>query len=262
VTQKVVICTPQIDETSFILIGLPEGGSTVFYWNIQDCALKLENLIQSDTLIAIHLTIQSLTKGLQTSMAAAPKLNADLWVDEYGDALFHFALARVRDKDIAEDLVQETFLAAVKAQAGFKGRSSEKTWLFGILKHKVIDHYRKNKSTIHSQDLFDSPDDLDAFFNAKGGWQTRPAHWQTNPGKVQENKEFLDHFYRCLSDLPPRSADAFVYREIDGLSTQEICVKLSITANNCWVLLYRARMLLRKCLERVGFSRQQEGYEK
>ena len=89
-------------------------------------------------------------------MHGSPKINADRWVDDYGDSLFHFALARVKDKDIAEDLVQETFLAAVKSQERFQGRSSEKTWLFGILKHKVIDHYRKNKSTILAQGRFRS----------------------------------------------------------------------------------------------------------
>ena len=192
-------------------------------------------------------------------MKGSPKINADKWVDEYGDSLFHFALARVKDRDVAEDLVQETFVAAVKAKARFKGHSSEKTWLFGILKHKVIDHYRRNKSTLFARDLSNDPDNVDAFFNAKGGWQIRPAHWRTNPAKAQEAKEFLDHFYRCLSDLPQRSADAFVFREIDGLSTEEICTHLDITANNCWVLLYRARMLLRKCLELVGFSPQQKG---
>lgn len=195
-------------------------------------------------------------------MKGVPQLNAEMWVDEYGDALFHFALARVKDKAIAEDLVQETFLAAVKSKERFKGQSSEKTWLFGILKHKVIDHYRKNKSTIYAQDISTDPDNLGAFFNAKGGWQIRPAHWRTNPGKVQETKEFLDHFYRCLSDLPQRSADAFVYREIDGLSTEEICKLLDITVSNCWVIMYRARMLLRKCLELVGLGRQQEGNTK
>lgn len=195
-------------------------------------------------------------------MKGVPQLNAEMWVDEYGDALFHFALARVKDKAIAEDLVQETFLAAVKSKERFKGQSSEKTWLFGILKHKVIDHYRKNKSTIYAQDISTDPDNLEAFFNAKGGWQIRPAHWRTNPGKVQETKEFLDHFYRCLSDLPQRSADAFVYREIDGLSTEEICKLLDITVSNCWVIMYRARMLLRKCLELVGLGRQQEGNTK
>jgi RNA polymerase sigma-70 factor (ECF subfamily) len=126
----------------------------------------------------------------------------------------------------------------------------------------VIDHYRRNKSTIHAGDLVNDPENMDAFFNPKGGWQARPAHWRTHPGKAHENKEFLDHFYRCLSDVPQRSADAFVYREIDGLSTEEICTRLDITASNCWVLLFRARMVLRKCLERIGLGRQQEGNQK
>ena len=195
-------------------------------------------------------------------MQVSPKLDAEMWVDHYGDALFHFALARVKDRNIAEDLVQETFLAAVQSQDRFKGRSSEKTWLFSILKHKVIDHYRKNKSTIHAQGIASDPDNLDSFFNAKGGWRTRPAHWRSNPGKAQETKEFLDHFYRCLSDLPQRSADAFVYREIDGRGTAEICKLLDITTTNCWVILHRARLLLRKCLELVGFNPQQEGNSK
>ena len=142
-------------------------------------------------------------------MKRALKLNSDAWVDQYGDALFHFALARVNRRDIAEELVQETFLAAVQSQKRFKGQSSEKTWLFGILKHKVI-----------------------------------------------------DHFYQCLSGLPQRTADVFVYREIDGLSTDEICKLLGITSANCWVILYRARMLLRKCLELVGFGQKQKVFAK
>ena len=186
------------------------------------------------------------------------KLNSDAWVDRYGDALFHFALARVNKREIAEDLVQETFLAAVQSQERFKGQSSEKTWLFGILKHKIVDHYRKNKATVLAQDLSNGSDNLDGFFNAKGGWQIRPQHWSANPGKSQEVKEALDHFYQCLSGLPQRTADVFVYREIDGLNTDEICKLLGITPANCWVILYRARMLLRKCLELVGLGKKRK----
>ena len=192
-------------------------------------------------------------------MKSTLKLNSDAWVDQYGDALFHFALARVNKREIAEDLVQETFLAAVQSQERFKGQSSEKTWLFGILKHKVVDHYRKkNKSTVFEQELRQDSDNLDGFFNAKGGWQIRPQHWSANPGKSQEVKEAFDHFYQCLSGLPQRTADVFVYREIDGLDTDEICKLLGITSANCWVILYRARMLLRKCLELVGLGRKHE----
>lgn len=194
-------------------------------------------------------------------MGRPPQLNADDWVDRYGDALFHFARARVKDRTIAEDLVQDTFLAAVQSKDRFEGKSSEKTWLFGILKHKIIDHYRQKKNIVNVQDYIDDPERVEAFFNAKGGWRMRPSHWSMNPGKAHETKEFLDHFYRCLSGLPQRTADVFVQREIDGLSTGEICKFYGITENNCWVILYRARMLLRKCLEMVGFNQHAKGSE-
>jgi len=187
-------------------------------------------------------------------MKDGQKIDPESWVDRYGDALFHFALARVKDREIAEDIVQDTFLAAVKAKDRFKGRSTEKTWLFGILKHKVIDHYRRKKAVIYEQDLNEGMSDLDAFFNAKGAWQTMPENWRLNPGKSQEVREFIDHFYHCLAELPKKTADVFAFREIDGLSTKEICNRLNITASNCWVMLYRARMLLRKCLKLAGLG--------
>ena len=187
-------------------------------------------------------------------MVEAPKLDADTWVDRYGDALFRFALARVGDREVAEDLVQDAFLAAVQSRERFKGKSSEKTWLFSILKHKIIDYYRKTRTVIHVQDYVQDPDRIDAFFNTEGGWKTQPERWRGHPEKAHEAKEFLDHLYRCLSGLPQRSADAFIQREIDGLSTGEICERLNITESNCWVILHRARLLLRKCLESVGIA--------
>jgi RNA polymerase sigma-70 factor (ECF subfamily) len=187
------------------------------------------------------------------------KINSDDWVDLYGDGLFRFAVARVGDDAVAEDLVQETFLAAVSALERFKGQSSEKTWLFSILKHKIVDHFRKNKTKSSGREISYDADSVETFFNAKGAWRVRPGHWSENPGRVHDNKEFVDHFYRCLADLPERNADAFVYREIDGLSTDEICEILGITQNNCWVMLYRARMLLRRCLELAGFGKMGDG---
>ena len=187
-------------------------------------------------------------------MEGPPEIDPDVWVDEYGDALFGFAMARVKDRATAEDMVQETFLAAMRGLARFKGRSSIKTWLFGILKHKLIDHYRKNKATLYAGDIVEDPDNLEAFFNTRGGWQIRPENWRSDPGRSQEYKEFLDYFYRCMADLPQRTAEVFANREISGLSTPEICQKFGITASNCWVILYRARMLLRRCLEVAGFG--------
>lgn len=193
-------------------------------------------------------------------MENTPKINPDGWVDQYGDALYGFALARVNDKEAAEDLVQETFLAAIKSQDRFKGRSSEKTWLFGILKHKLIDHYRKRKSRPFSTDDLRELDNMDKFFKADGSWQPPPADWRADPGKSQTVREALDHFYQCLSDLPQKTADVFVSREVDGLNTKEVCKKLHITESNCWVILYRARVLLRTCLESLGYGRPDEGH--
>ena len=176
-------------------------------------------------------------------------LNIEAWVDAYGDALFYFALARVKDRAIAEELVQETFLAALRAQARFKGLSSEKTWLFSILKHKVIDHFRRTKTTLFIDDVFDHPDDMDRYFRENGGWEIRPGPWQVDPEAAHETRVFLDYFYQCLARLPQRTADVFAHREIDGLSTEEICQLFDISTSNCWTMIYRARMLLRKCLE-------------
>jgi RNA polymerase sigma-70 factor (ECF subfamily) len=187
-------------------------------------------------------------------MKESPRIDPDTWVDRYGDALYHFALARVKDRTTAEDLVQETFLAAVKSRDRFRGQSTEKTWLFGILKHKVIDHYRRKKTVVYEQELTAGTENLEAFFNAKGAWREMPQHWRLNPGKSHQVREFLDHFYQCLADLPQKTAEVFACREIEGLSTPEICKRLGITAGNCWVILYRARVLLRKCLELAGLG--------
>lgn len=181
-------------------------------------------------------------------------MDAGAWVERYGDPLFSFALARVSDRAEAEDLVQETFLAAVRGKARYKGQASVKTWLFSIMKHKIIDFYRRTNRTVAVQDFAEDGEQMEAFFNAKGAWQIMPRQWSADPGKAHENREFINHFFSCLSGLPRRTADAFAHREIDGLDTDEICRRLGITPGNCRVILYRARMLLRKCLEQVDLN--------
>jgi RNA polymerase sigma-70 factor (ECF subfamily) len=175
--------------------------------------------------------------------------NPDVWVDQHGDILFRFVLQRVRDEAVAEDLVQETLLAAMRAKDRFKGQSSERTWLFGILKHKIIDHYRRKKFQRSDINIEDFAETTDKFFSENGKWRIQPTNWDINPVEAYEQKEFMDTFYQCLSQMPQRLADAFVHREVDGLSTEEICKVMDITASNCWVMLYRARMLLRHCIE-------------
>jgi RNA polymerase sigma-70 factor (TIGR02943 family) len=178
-------------------------------------------------------------------------LNPENWVDQYGDMLFQFAYSRVGKADVAEELVQDTFLAAIRTKKKFEGRSTEKTWLFSILKHKIIDHFRNKNRYVTKGNDENYAEITDQFFDKNGNWSIpmRPAEWIINPIDAYEQKEFLDVFYQCLSEVPARLADAFVYREIDGLSTEEICKVLNITASNFWVMIYRARMILRRCID-------------
>lgn len=171
------------------------------------------------------------------------------WVDEYGDYLYRFALGKVRHPVTAEDLVQETFLAALRARKNFQGRSSTKTWLIAILKHKIVDHLRRKNRENPTEDMDAFTESADAFFDRKGGWRRWPRKWGLNPMKIYEQKEFLNVLYRCLSELPPRPANVFMLREVDGLSTAEICKELGISTTNTWTILHRARMQLRRCLE-------------
>jgi RNA polymerase sigma-70 factor (TIGR02943 family) len=183
-------------------------------------------------------------------MKDAPILNPEKWVDLYGDMLFRFAFQRVRDSGIAEDLVQETLLAAMKSKGHFQAQSTEKTWLFAILKHKIIDYFRnKNNKATANVEIENFAEAADSDFNENGTWRTQPRSWEANPQEVYEKKEFWDAFYQCLSKIPKRLAEAFVFREIDGLSVEDICKKLGISATNCGVMLYRARMSLRGCID-------------
>jgi RNA polymerase sigma-70 factor (ECF subfamily) len=181
--------------------------------------------------------------------------NPESWVDQYGDFLYHFTLSRIKDPSIAEDLVQETFLAALKARHNFQGRSTARTWLIAILKHKIVDHIRKQvreQTSDKVESMFNAAtsDPVDSSFNDEGDWRIRPSKWAIDPMKLYEQKEFMDILYHCLGELPERQAEAFMMREIDGLSTEEICKVLNISATNSWVMLYRARMWLRRCLEK------------
>jgi RNA polymerase sigma-70 factor (ECF subfamily) len=180
--------------------------------------------------------------------------NPENWVDEYGDFLYRYALSRVKDPTVAEDLVQETFLAALKARQNFRGRSTARTWMIAILKHKIVDYIRKKvreqvSDKVESLSDAAASESVDGSFSGDGQWKDRPANWMINPTKLYEQKEFIDILYGCLGELPERQAKAFMMREIDGLSTEEICKALNISATNSWVILYRARIWLRQCLE-------------
>jgi RNA polymerase sigma-70 factor, ECF subfamily len=173
--------------------------------------------------------------------------------------LYRYAVGQLREPAQAEEVVQDTLLAAVEASASFQGKSSMRTWLTAILKHKIIDAKRREaKSPIvdvaSGLGTDDDLEDFDAlYFQQNGGWQEPPPAW-TNPEQSLENSMFWEAFEECLGNLPAATARAFYLREISGLETDDICKELAISTSNCWVMLYRARLNLRECLERRWFQ--------
>ena len=196
---------------------------------------------------------------------SAVRLDPARWVQEYGDILFGFAVARVRDRASAQDLVQETFLAALKAKASesFAGRSTKRSWLFGILRNKLADYYRLQYREIAIADMESPlPEEQAAFATSglgKDGWVMRlaPKAWETPDGTLV-SKEFQEVLKSCLSRLPNKVARVFLLREMDGVRSEEICKDLGVSPNNLWVMLHRARMGLRRCLEVHWFGNRQK----
>lgn len=187
--------------------------------------------------------------GTHQAGASERLLDPESWVEQYGDLLFLYALRRVQKRDVAEDLVQETFLAALHAREKFEARASERTWLIGILRHKIVDHIRKVSRDRTSANEF-SPDDVsEDFFDEKGMWALKPSRWYGNPLKVLQEKELWDKLMSCIAELPDRMAHAFALRELEEQDVEEVSKTLEITPNNLGVLLYRARQRLRYCLE-------------
>ncbi len=181
-----------------------------------------------------------------------------VWVDQYGDLLFRYAMMRLRNKDLAENAVQETFLAALKGKDSFTGKSSESTWMVGILKHKIIDHYRKDfrEKTVTDMQTFQSGEEqtIDGFYDAMENPKKYPKDWMPDPQAVLHSKEFWTTLQDCMTKLPAKVSHAFSMREFDDMDTAVICKELGITPTNLWVMLHRARLQLRACLEMNWFE--------
>lgn len=181
-------------------------------------------------------------------------LAPEQWVDLYGDLMYRYTLSRVSDTETAQDIVQEALVAAIQSFKRFKGQSSIKTWLVAILKRKIVDHYRRLGIRQATADFDTMVDYIDRQFDDRGHWRVRPNDWVVNPGVVYEQKEFLDVLFRCLAEIPDRLAEIFMLREFEGLETKAICDQLDISESNSWVMLYRARMHLRSCMEENWLS--------
>ena len=177
--------------------------------------------------------------------------NPETWIDLYADSLFHYALFRIADKAVAEELVQETFVAALSSlgNSRFRGESACKTWLTGILKHKLLDHLRQKYRHQAKPLEVISEDGIEDSFDARGNWRVKPGQWGVNPEKHYEQQELMLIIMECIAALGERQADAFRLRELDGEEAEEICKVLKISATNYWVLMHRARLAMRRCVE-------------
>jgi RNA polymerase sigma-70 factor (ECF subfamily) len=192
-------------------------------------------------------------------MPEAPERNSGEELAAHRDYLYRFAMLHLRDPVRAEDVVQETLLAAVENRAGFSGRAQLRTWLTGILKHKIVDVFRRQsrEATPESRDPTPESDEGfgEPFFDAARGnhWHSFPQDWG-DPERSLEQKRFWEVFEACSKLMPATTARVFAMRELMGLETEQICKELNISANNCWVMLYRARMSLRQCLQLRWFG--------
>ncbi len=183
---------------------------------------------------------------------SAPSEILESWVDEHAGYLFRYAIPRVRDHHAAEEIVQETFLAAMKALESFRWKSSPRTWLIGILRHKIMDLFRRIDRKKETESLDVSDPTIDAWFDSKGRWIKAPE--DLDPVALQERADFWVIFEGCLETLPELQAEAFSLRVMDDVESTEVCKVLSISSTNLWVLLHRARARLRACLETKWFN--------
>lgn len=188
-------------------------------------------------------------------------LEPEYWVERHADALFAFAMARLRKQEVAEDLVQDTFLSAWKARDSFQAQASEKTWLISILKRKIIDHYRK-KSTQNELNVLDNEENgpfINRFFsegNDDGHWHanTAPVEWRKDFATSIESEEFYKVLQNCMDKLPEKWAAVFTLKNMDDLDSDEICKELGISPSNYWVIMHRAKLQLRECMEKNWFN--------
>lgn len=185
-------------------------------------------------------------------MTDAPP-DPELWLDAHGDVLYGFALRRLGDPHRAEDAVQEALLAGLQARRRFAGDAAERTWLVGILKHKVTDQLRR----LHRQQQREAPapdDDPDGeAFAPDGHWRSPVSAWN-DPERSLEQGQFWEALQACVDALPPRLGRVFLLKEVDGVSGEEICRALEVSSGNLWVMLSRARRRLRDCLDSGWFQ--------
>ncbi len=180
-------------------------------------------------------------------------------IESHRPYLVRYATAQLRDGALAEEVVQEALLAALEGVSGFGGRASMRTWLTSILRFKVIDLQRRTiaeraRLAFEPEELEEGDAWLDRLFDETGHWREPPRAW-ADPEAALEQRRFWEAFEACLARLQPGHQRVFFKREVLGEETETICKDEGITPSNCWVILHRARIALRGCLEKHWFGR-------
>lgn len=178
-------------------------------------------------------------------------IDTSKWVDEYADMLFNYANVRVNDSDLAKDLVQDTFVSALKGIENFQGKSTVKTWLFSILKRKIIDHWRKQESR-KTKPM--------SFFSQEGRMKGGFLEGYSPKGKLSEieakieNTELRQAITACIGALPVKWRSIVIDKMVEEKESEEVCNEHEITPSNLWVIIHRAKVQLRDCLENKWFA--------
>ena len=176
-------------------------------------------------------------------------------IEGHRSYLLRYARLHLASPAQVEDAVQETLLAAIEGAGRFGGRAALRTWLTGILKHKIIDQLRRaSREQPLSGDESGEAEALEALFAADGHWREGTRDWG-DPATSLESRRFWQAFELCLQRLPARTATVFKMREVMELSTEDICKAMDISTANCWVMLHRARLTLRECLRLTWFEK-------
>ncbi|TAK64207.1 sigma-70 family RNA polymerase sigma factor [Methylobacter sp.] len=172
--------------------------------------------------------------------------------------LFRYALLQLRDRELADDAVQETLLAALQSASDFEGKAGLRTWLIGILKHKIADHWRRSAREPSVPEFTQADEDdadtgQDEFFMSTGHWNGGPKAW-ADPEAALKQLEFWTIYETCQNNLPPKMAKVFMLRELVGLEADEVCREAGLSEANYWVIMHRARLRLRECLDIRWFN--------
>ncbi|NQX84485.1 MAG: sigma-70 family RNA polymerase sigma factor [Flavobacteriaceae bacterium] len=180
------------------------------------------------------------------------QINPNAWIDLYSDYLFNYTVSRVKDRETAQDLVQDTFVAGLKSMKNFEGKASERTWLVSILKRKIIDHYRKINSKKGQAEVRVN---FNQESGEEGNWLEKKIAdpYDKTAEDSMENTELGLAIHNCLGKLPQKQAEVFKMKTLLGYETQTICNELNITASNLWVIIHRARTGLASCLKESWF---------